>query len=75
MHHIQISGKADPLSELGLEVVENEVGVGFGHCPHVGNVMSHHRIGEGEGGRWTIREVTHHQAIWMRERRRISANG
>lgn len=63
--------ETNPLSQLGLEVVEDEVGEGLRHCPHMGDIMSHHCVGEGEGGRGAIWEVAHHQTIWGGRRGRV----
>ena len=55
----------DPLSQLGGQVVEDEVRVYLEHGAHVGDVVSHHSVREGEGCRGAIGKVTHHQPIWM----------
>ena len=53
----------DPESESGLEVVEDEVGEGLWHGPHLGEIVSHDGVGQREGGCGPVREVAHHQAI------------
>ena len=55
--------ETDPESETGLEVVEDEVRESLRHGPHLREVVSHDSVGEREGGRRAMGEVTHHQSI------------
>ena len=61
-HNVVVT-PSHPVSELSLEVVEDEVREGFRHGSHLRDVVSHDCVGEGEGGSGAIGQVTHHQAI------------
>ena len=56
-----------PLSQLCLEVVEDEVRVRLWHGAHVRDVMTHHSLGQVEGGRGPIGKVTNDETICMRK--------
>lgn len=46
------------LTQLGCQVTENQVGIGFTHRPHILDIMSHYSIRDVEVGCRTVGEMT-----------------
>ena len=63
--------RTNPLSQLGLEVGEDEVGEGLGHCSHVGDIVSHHCVLCSEA----IWEVAYHGITTRPSRRKLGWGG
>ncbi len=53
-----------PVPELGGEVVEDEVRERLRHGADVGNIVTHHDVGQSEVGSRAVRKVAHDQSVY-----------